>query len=295
MSATASSVPSARTTTDPPGAASRAGRSRPGSTPPGAPGRGRPRPRTRPARRPARPRTRAPRPRAGGLPGARRRRGRPARAGPRTRCAASAPGRAGRGRAARACGTRAGSCAPRPRRERALTEALGVAADRRQRRLQLVAHREQEVPLGLTGVGELLGHLVERLREGRELAGAGLGKRRVRRSAASAWLAVGDPPDRTGDRAGDEERERAGEGGARERGEQQVTQERLPRGGGRARAPEQEQPARGQRPVRVDVPVALERRLAVARAVRRPGRTPAKRGRGATITRTAGNGSPEST
>ena len=102
-------------------------------------------------RRAARPRTRAPRPRAGRPPRARPRRGRPARGGPRTRCGSSAPGRAGRGRAARAGrasstivrAASSGSNAPS-------REALGVAADRGQRRLQLVADREQEVALGLT-------------------------------------------------------------------------------------------------------------------------------------------------
>ena len=62
----------------------------------------------------------------------------------------------------------------------------------------------------------------------------------------------------------------------------------MPGGGGRARAPQEQQPARGQRPVRVEVPVALERRLAVARAVT-SGTTPASFGRGSTITRTARN------
>ena len=64
--------------------------------------------------------------------------------------------------------------------ERSVGQALGVAADRRQRRLQLVADREQEVPLGLARGRELLRHLVERLRERGDLGRSLLRQRLVR-------------------------------------------------------------------------------------------------------------------
>ena len=48
--------------------------------------------------------------------------------------------------------------------ERTVGETFRVAANRGQRRLQLVADREQEVPLGLARSRELLGHLIERQR-----------------------------------------------------------------------------------------------------------------------------------
>ena len=134
----------------PAAAASRAARSRPGSRRPGAAGRGRPRPTTR------------------RLP--------PQRATPNSRADASCRATASRATSARSTGSREtenscrfirarssrsrtsrssrrASTQDRPRRllrrERALGEALGVAADRGQRRLQLVADREQEVPLAL--------------------------------------------------------------------------------------------------------------------------------------------------
>ena len=56
--------------------------------------------------------------------------------------------------------------------ERAVGEPLGIAADRGQRRLQLVADREQEVALGLARGRQLLGHLVERLARARRARSA---------------------------------------------------------------------------------------------------------------------------
>ena len=51
------------------------------------------------------------------------------------------------------------------RRDDAVGEPLGVAADRGERRLQLVTDREQERALGVLGAVELLRQLVERRRE----------------------------------------------------------------------------------------------------------------------------------
>ena len=66
--------------------------------------------------------------------------------------------------------------------EHAVLEPLGVAADRRQRRLQLVADREQEVALRLARLVELCGHVVEGLRQHREL-GRAAERHRIRRDA----------------------------------------------------------------------------------------------------------------
>ena len=62
-------------------------------------------------------------------------------------------------------------------RERSLREPLGVAADRGQRRLQLMADREQEGALARPRGCELVVHLVERAGERGELARSLLGKR----------------------------------------------------------------------------------------------------------------------
>ena len=113
--------------------------------------------------------------------------------------------------------------------ERTVGETLGVAADGGQRRLQLVAHREQEVALGLARRGQLLGHLVERERQRGELARS-LGRQRiVPLVGGQGARRVGDAPDRTHDRAGDEERHRRGEQHPDEPGQQQVDEERTPR------------------------------------------------------------------
>ena len=113
------------------------------------------------------------------------------------------------------------------RRDDAVGEALGVAADRGQRRLQLVADREQERALGVLGVAELLRELVERRRELAEL------RRSLDRERIGA-LALGEPPARRGDpghRARDgpreQERDDGGEDGADERGEREPDEERL--------------------------------------------------------------------
>ena len=52
------------------------------------------------------------------------------------------------------------------------TQRVDVAADRRQRRPQLVRHRHQEVPLLLLGLGEPRRHLAEAVGEMSDLVGA---------------------------------------------------------------------------------------------------------------------------
>ena len=54
----------------------------------------------------------------------------------------------------------------------ALEQRGDVAADRGQRRAQLVRDRHEEVPLALLGLGEPVGHLVEPLGEVPDLAAA---------------------------------------------------------------------------------------------------------------------------
>ena len=90
--------------------------------------------------------------------------------------------------------------------ERALAEALGVAADRGERRLQLVADREQEVALALARGRELRRHLVEGLRQRRELARALLRQRRRRLAGGEGVARLGDAAHGPHDRAGDDER-----------------------------------------------------------------------------------------
>ena len=63
-------------------------------------------------------------------------------------------------------------------RDRAVAQSLGVAADRRQRRLQLVADGEEEVPLRLARLRELRREVVERS------ARAWRARRRLRREPA---------------------------------------------------------------------------------------------------------------
>ena len=86
-----------------------------------------------------------------------------------------------------------------PRRrglEHAVLERLRVAADRGQRRLQLVADREQEGALGVLCLVELAREVVERARERRDLPGPGDGQRlgplaRGKRRLASETRATG--------------------------------------------------------------------------------------------------------
>ena len=83
-----------------------------------------------------------------------------------------------------------------PRVDGAVLDGLRVAADRGQRRLQLVADREEEVPLRLLRPAELRGELVERDGEGRDLGGA-LDRHRLGvRAAHERPCACGDPIDR---------------------------------------------------------------------------------------------------
>ena len=56
-------------------------------------------------------------------------------------------------------------------RQRIVVERLCVAADRGQRRLELVADRQQERLLGLLGLRQLRVHVVERVREVTQLRG----------------------------------------------------------------------------------------------------------------------------
>ena len=151
--------------------------------------------------------------------------------------------------------------------ERAVGEALGVAADRCQRRLQLVAHREQEVALGLARGGQLLGHLVERHRERCELARAAGGQRLMPLVGCESARGVGHPPDRAHDRAGDEERDGRREQDPDEPRQQQVAEERPPRRRPRAGRAKEDQPEVRQGAVGVELPDAEVGRLTVARTI----------------------------
>ena len=191
-------------------AASRAARSRPGSRRPAAAGRGRPRPRaSSPSADSATPNSRAVASCRRDRLARRPRRGRPPRGETENSCRfiRARSSRSRTSRSSRRDSTRivrdasSGVNAPSP-------SALGVAADRGQRRLQLVADREQEVPLALARDGELLRHLVERLRERGELGRALLGQRRRRLAGGERVARDRDAPHRPHDRARDQERER---------------------------------------------------------------------------------------
>ena len=80
-------------------------------------------------------------------------------------------GRAGRRPGGRAVAPRSGSRhRPRPAsRQRAVGDRFGVALDRRERRAQVVRHRQQELPLESLRSFERLGHRVDRLGQRREL------------------------------------------------------------------------------------------------------------------------------
>ena len=113
-------------------------------------------------------------------------------------------------------------------RDDAVGEPLGVAADRGQRRLQLVADGEQEGALGVLRAVELLGELVE---GGRELAqlGRALDRQLVRALAFRQPAArLGDPRDGPRDGAREQERDDGREDGTDQRGERETDEERLP-------------------------------------------------------------------
>ena len=114
------------------------------------------------------------------------------------------------------------------RRDDAVGEPLGMAADRRQRRLQLVADREQERALGVLRAVELLRELVE---GGRELAQLGRALDRQRLGALAlgeAAARLGDAGHRAGDGAREQERGDGREDGAEQRGEREADEERIP-------------------------------------------------------------------
>src|SRR5262245_18599606 len=94
-----------------------------------------------------------------------------------------------------------------------LVESLRVAADRRERRLQLVAHRQQERALGSTGAGELARHRIERFREtahlGRPCERERLGLLAVGETTARARDSQHGPGDVAGEHRSHRHREEA--------------------------------------------------------------------------------------
>ena len=106
-------------------------------------------------------------------------------------------------------------------RDHVVEQRLGVALDRRERRLQLVAHRQQERLLGLPGTPELGRHVVERRRELDDLGGAALGERRLMQPRRQVARGVGDKADRPGDGARQHEGPARREQGPDDAGDQQ--------------------------------------------------------------------------
>ena len=128
---------------------------------------------------------------------------------------------------------------PRPPRTSIVPsrERLRVAEHRRQRRLQLVADREEERALGVARMLELLGHVVERLGERREL-GRALGRHGGGCFAGREPAArLGDAAQRPRDPAREQQRDGRGERHADRRRDEQSLEVRTPgRGADHARA-----------------------------------------------------------
>ncbi len=120
--------------------------------------------------------------------------------------------------------------------ERAVLQRLRIAADRGERRLQLVADGEQERLLRLTCATELLGEVVERNRERRELGGTLDRHRLGARAAREASCSLGDAMHGPRDPAREQERGERGERAAHERGDEQAVDERRQARGRRSSA-----------------------------------------------------------
>ena len=119
----------------------------------------------------------------------------------------------------------------------AVREPFRVPEDGGERRLQLVADREQERALGVARVLELSRHVVEGLGERHELRRA-LGRNRARvDTCREAAARVGDAPNGPGDPPREQKRDRRRERHADRRREQQPFEVRAPcRGADHARS-----------------------------------------------------------
>ncbi len=146
--------------------------------------------------------------------------------------------------------------------KRSVLQAFRVASDRGQRRLQLVADREQEGALRLACLRELDGHLVEALCQQRQLARAlDRDERRLPGGARQPARRLGHPAHRPRDRAGEQERDQRCEGGGRGGGEDQPLDVWAPGRVRRARRAQQHEA----------LPVHEAGRVEVARSVRLDG------------------------
>ena len=131
--------------------------------------------------------------------------------------------------------------------DRAVLDRLGVAADRGERRLQLVADREEEVPLRLLRALQLVDERVERDGERRDLGGAFDRNRLGMRAARERARRRRDPVDRPRDPARDEERGQRGEQPAGARRDEEPPDVRRQQRRGGALRPEQDEVARVRR------------------------------------------------
>ena len=105
-----------------------------------------------------------------------------------------------------------------------------MATDRGQRRLQLVADREQEGALGVLCLVELAREVVERARERRDLSGPGDGQRLGPLPRRKGTARLRDARDGSRDGAREEERHSGRESGADETGKPEAQGERRPVG-----------------------------------------------------------------
>ncbi len=170
--------------------------------------------------------------------------------------------------------------------DRAVAQRLRVAADRGQRRLQLVADGEQERALALAGRLKLRLHVVEGLRQIGDLFRPGDGDRLRRPPRSERAGGARDAHDGGADALGERERDARGEGRADECGEQEAVEIWRPVGGSKPRGTvERERVGRRcERVDRVEDVLAGNRPLALAamargeRGERRGRQRPAQRG-----------------
>ena len=116
-------------------------------------------------------------------------------------------------------------------------ESLRVSADRRERRLELVADRKEEGSVGLLGLDQLVGHVVERSGEHGELVRP-LHRNVPGRLACGQPSAGGrHPADRAEDRSSQDQRCAGGHDRPDQAGDQEAAEERLPIRGRELRPP----------------------------------------------------------
>ena len=143
-------------------------------------------------------------------------------------------------------------------RHHAVEERLAVAADRGQRRLELVADREQERALGVLRAVEVVGELVEALGERGDLGRALLRERAGALAGGEREARLRDALDRPRDGPGEQERGEGGDRRADRGGDPEGDRERLEIGGLERRRAQQDDGLPALRMGGVEVAVAAD-------------------------------------